>query len=63
MNFKNIAVLFAAVSALVAQGAMAQTAAPAARADVKAATVDANKKGDKVPAGEGAAAPVTAPKK
>ena len=54
MNFKNIGSVIAAVSALLAQGAMAQTAAPGAtRADVKAETAAAKKKGELTPAGEG----------
>ena len=54
MNFKNVATVLAAVSALFAQSAMAQTAAPVTRADVKAETAAAKKKGEAVGAGEAA---------
>ena len=60
MNFKNVASVIAAVSALIAQGAMAQTpAAPAGatRADVKSDAAAAKKKGELTPAGEGVGAP------
>ena len=54
MNFKNVGSVIAAVSALLAQGAIAQTEAPKARADVKAETAAAKKAGDAVPAGDSA---------
>lgn len=53
MNFKNVGSVIAAVSFLFAQGAIAQTDAPKARADVKAETAAAKKKGELTPAGEG----------
>lgn len=53
MSFKNVGSVIAAVSALLAQGAFAQTDAPKARADVKAETAAAKKKGELTPAGEG----------
>ena len=53
MNFKNVGSVIAAVSALLAQGAFAQTEAPKARADVKAETAAAKKKGELTPAAEG----------
>ncbi len=55
MNFKNVASVIAAVSALLAQSAMAQTTPdPKTRADVKAETAAAKKKGEVMPAGESA---------
>jgi colicin import membrane protein len=55
MNFKNVGSVIAAVAALLAQGAFAQTATPEvkARADVKAETAAAKKKGEVSPGGEG----------
>ena len=55
MNFKNVGSVIAAVAALLAQSAIAQTEAPKARADVKAETAAAKK----TPAGEGSPAAAT----
>ena len=55
MNFKNVASVIAAVSALLAQSAMAQTTPDGkTRADVKAETAAAKKKGELMPPGESA---------
>ena len=54
MNFKNAASVVATVAAFFAQSAIAQTAPDAkTRADVKAETAAAKKKGELVSAGEG----------
>ena len=53
MNFKVVGSLIAAVAALVAQGAFSQTTPPASRADVKAETAAAGKKGELNKPGEG----------
>ena len=56
MNFKTVASVFAAVTALIAQSAMAQAPVEGkARADVKAETAAAKKKGELVAPGENAA--------
>jgi hypothetical protein len=52
MNIKNVGSVIVAVSALLAQGAIAQTEAPKSRAQVKAETLAAEKKGDVPPPGD-----------
>ena len=63
MNFKTVASVFAAVTALIAQSAMAQAPVEGkARADVKAETAAAKKKGELVPPGEGTGQPAAGTK-